>query len=1095
MKMKRTQRMKITALLLTLVLLLCNFPIPIFSVESGAESAKDSTIPAQTVADSVMENPDAEQDTEGEIFEIVSRREKNVKHFRMPDGTVQAVVYGTAVHRKDTDGVWQDINNNLSANVSKVKNAYATDDLRLIFAKQYLPNEQLFVLNEDGYSVAMKLEGSPLSTQTGLLTKGAASVTTVTNAPTREANATYRTIEEAQTVRNASTITYTNVRANTDLEYVLTGDSVKENIIVKQAGASYTYDFALTLSGLTATLRADGSVQLSDADTGTEQYVIPAPYMYDANGNYSWDVSYTLTQTGEGVYRLKVIADPDWINAEGRAFPVTVDPTIKREVLYDTYVDFYHPDTNYGGVENIILGEHTVVYIRAVMPSLPENATFSWAKLFLYYHYYDYVTSGSLTAGVYRMIYPWAEYGLTWNVANQNANMGLDTVCLDTVDLAPSSNPNLAAAFDVTETVGDWLAGEGNYGFGIRYLAGTNGSVILTSFESSETNHPFLHISYRENSFVPNGVYKIINAETGRYLDVMYGGHTAGTTVHQWSGTNTDGNRSQLFKITYMGTSSTFYLQNYYSVRSLLNCGVGLATHPEDASDGNVLNKRVIVDSVPTNDLMQNFSSRNEWSFVYNPIENAYTIQNGSEIYPQYLTAAADNNDGASVYTSDSVVDYSYWILVPYTGAEINGIVTDSYPTTMITGQDFDFNAYMYSSVVGRNGPIVYGVANEDYSDSDKATIDASTGEVTMYSPGLVRISVTFDGAPYIWYYNITVEQSMVGTYYFKNILSDIYITPHTGATTSFSNYARLYEFENQRGQEWQILYASEGYYNIKNLSNGLYLTSPNSAYDEEEITSEEMITSDEIDRQLWKFIRQGNGSYQIKAKNRSTYVLSAQDSSPNNDDCLIQTDPTNGSQTHWRLYRSQNGTEAFLLGIYDSDTRHDHQSALLNIQNELFQLNYQDINRQFVSTIDVATMQTYLEQCRIFVYRGHGGSYSNGTKLILGGNQELRAEDIYDFETSTPLIDLSNCDVALFIGCETANHDSQSLLYAAILAGADYAVGFTTTIYCDDANEWTEAFFSYYAQGYSVKSACDRVKADMNGGGASGSCEYLPKI
>ena len=1094
MKMKRTQRMKITALLLTLVLLLCNFPIPIFSVESGAESAKDSTIPAQTVADSVMENPDAEQDTEGEIFEIVSRREKNVKHFRMPDGTVQAVVYGTAVHRKDTDGVWQDINNNLSANVSKVKNAYATDDLRLIFAKQYLPNEQLFVLNEDGYSVAMKLEGSPLSTQTGLLTKGAASVTTVTNAPTREANATYRTIEEAQTVRNASTITYTNVRANTDLEYVLTGDSVKENIIVKQAGASYTYDFALTLSGLTATLRADGSVQLSDADTGTEQYVIPAPYMYDANGNYSWDVSYTLTQTGEGAYRLKVIADPDWINAEGRAFPVTVDPTIKREVLYDTYVDFYHPDTNYGGVENIILGEHTVVYIRAVMPSLPENATFSWAKLFLYYHYYDYVTSGSLTAGVYRMIYPWAEYGLTWNVANQNANMGLDTVCLDTAELTPHSNPNLAAAFDVTALVGNWLAGETNYGLGVKYLSGTNGSVFLNSYESSTNNCPFFQISYSEPA-IAGGVYKIKSNYNGLYLDVANGGIAAGTAVVQWPGTDTDNKRNQLFKIAHVGTDSTSTQQNYYSIRSMMNSATGLDICPEDTQYPVPTNQRIIVNSVPTSDQMHQYSSTNKWYLIYDKDRNAYTICNGPQAQTRYLSVLGSSTHGAQISTTNTLDASCYWTLIPYTGAEINGIITDPYSTTMITGETFDFNAYMYSSVVGRNGPVYYSVLNEDYSPSNKATIDSTTGVVTMHSPGLVRIGVSFSGVLTVWCYNITVEPSMEGTYYFKNILSDIYITPHTGATTSFSNFARLYEFENQRGQEWQILYASEGYYNIKNLSNGLYLTSPDSAYDEEEITSEEMITSNEIDRQLWKFIRQGNGSYQIKAKNRSTYVLSAQDSSPNNDDCLIQTDPTNGSQTHWRLYRSQNGTEAFLLGIYDSDTRHDHQSALLNIQNELFQLNYQDINRQFVSTIDVATMQTYLEQCRIFVYRGHGGSYSNGTKLILGGNQELRAEDIYDFETSTPLIDLSNCDVALFIGCETANHDSQSLLYAAILAGADYAVGFTTTIYCDDANEWTEAFFSYYAQGYSVKSACDRVKADMNGGGASGSCEYLPKI
>lgn len=868
MKMKRTKRMKITALLLTLVLLLCNFPIPIFSVESGAQGAKDSTIPAQTVADSVMENPDAEQDTEGKIFEIVSRREKNVKHFRMPDGTVRAVVYGASVHRKDANGAWQDINNNLSANVSKVKNAYATDDLRLIFAKQYLPNEQLFVLNEDGYSVAMKLMGSPLSTQTGLLTQGATSVTTVTNAPTREANATYRTIEEAQTVRNASTITYTNVRANTDLEYVLTGDSVKENIVVKQAGGSYTYDFALTLSGLTATLRADGSVQLSDAETETEQYVIPAPYMYDANGNYSWDVSYTLTQTGEGTYRLTVIADPDWINAEGRAFPVTVDPTIKREVLYDTYVDFYHPDTNYGGVENIILGEHTVVYIRAVMPSLPENATFSWAKLFLYYHYYDYVTSGSLTAGVYRMIYPWAEYGLTWNVANQNANMGLDTVCLDTAELTPHSNPNLAAAFDVTALVGNWLAGETNYGLGVKYLSGTNGSVFLNSYESSTNNCPFFQISYSEPA-IAGGVYKIKSNYNGLYLDVANGGIAPGTAVVQWPGTDTDNKQNQLFKIAHIGTDSTSTQQNYYSIRSMMNSATGVDICPEDTQYPVPTNQRIIVNSVPTSDQMHQYSSTNKWYLIYDKDRNAYTICNGPQAQTRYLSVLGSSTHGAQISTTNTLDASCYWTLIPYTGAEINDVVIDAFPRRMVESQSFDFNAYMYSSVVGRNGPIVYGVANEDYSPSNKATIDASTGVVTMHSAGLVRISVTFDGSPYIWYYNIIVEPLLNGTYFFKNDEYGKYMQINNNANVSdVGAFFELWDFDGDDDQRWTVTYVGDGYYMITSVASGLAVTAPSE--EDQNFTQTAYVGAM---TQQFQITETGSGTYNIIPRSSSYYL------------------------------------------------------------------------------------------------------------------------------------------------------------------------------------------------------------------------------
>ena len=56
---------------------------------------------------------DSQEHTEdeviGEIVEITSLREENVKHFRLADGTYEAVVYTHPVHRKDENGVWQDI--------------------------------------------------------------------------------------------------------------------------------------------------------------------------------------------------------------------------------------------------------------------------------------------------------------------------------------------------------------------------------------------------------------------------------------------------------------------------------------------------------------------------------------------------------------------------------------------------------------------------------------------------------------------------------------------------------------------------------------------------------------------------------------------------------------------------------------------------------------------------------------------------------------------------------------------------------------------------------------------------------------------------
>ena len=53
-----------------------------------------------------------------------------------------------------------------------------------------------------------------------------------------------------------------------------------------------------------------------------------------------------------------------------------------------------------------------------------------------------------------------------------------------------------------------------------------------------------------------------------------------------------------------------------------------------------------------------------------------------------------------------------------------------------------------------------------------------------------------------------------------------------------------------------------------------------------------------------------------------------------------------------------------------------------------------------------------------------------------------------------------------LFIACQTANHDSKSLLHAATLAGVECAVGFTVDINAGKADTWNESFFKHMREG-----------------------------
>ncbi len=120
---------------------------------------------------------------------------------------------------------------------------------------------------------------------------------------------------------------YENAETQTDIEYCLHGNGVKENIIVKEKSDEYRYVFALDTKGLQMRLSEDNTQIELYSDEKTE-FVIPAPYMFDSNGATSDEVFYELDPTSADGYAFAVVANAEWINADERALPVTIDPQI-----------------------------------------------------------------------------------------------------------------------------------------------------------------------------------------------------------------------------------------------------------------------------------------------------------------------------------------------------------------------------------------------------------------------------------------------------------------------------------------------------------------------------------------------------------------------------------------------------------------------------------------------------------------------------------------------------------------------------------------------------------------------------------------------
>ena len=140
---------KLTCMILSFLLIVCVVPtITVWAedvsaaVQAGAVSETTATpVPevepaAPTTGNAILSaegvlSTDAISTT-STVTEVTSLREESIKHFKLPGGTYQAVIYADAVHRKDAGGQWQNIDNRLYLSQDSKSNteAYRTTDGR-----------------------------------------------------------------------------------------------------------------------------------------------------------------------------------------------------------------------------------------------------------------------------------------------------------------------------------------------------------------------------------------------------------------------------------------------------------------------------------------------------------------------------------------------------------------------------------------------------------------------------------------------------------------------------------------------------------------------------------------------------------------------------------------------------------------------------------------------------------------------------------------------------------------------------------------------------------------------------------------------------
>ena len=532
------------------------------SIETVENMETADTTPYETVAYVVGEDE--------------SLRKENEKHFRMSDGSYIAAVYPEAVHYLD-NGEWEEIDNTLVQTEGGYRNA--SNDFTVMFSSDNSSTE-LYTITYGEHSVAMYYR--PYSSgNTSLYALRPADTKHITVHETDEncevfnVNSTADSVKEyrennpgateeqisevvkAQNDENRrqrdyalqpknldSSLEFADILGNVDIEYAVTPSSVKENIILESASDGNVFEFILE-TDLAAVLNDDGTLDLMDDEELI--FTMPAPYMYDANGEVSYDVQYSVSSVSSGIL-LTVTADDEWLDSEDRAFPVTIDPTVSSgktdssdwNIITDYISDNDLSTSNQGGAywpmgcdadEGNFYAYMKVNYL----PDIPYNCKYTSASISMYMYSDGFVANGAATFNVMvqEALSSWkTQFG---SAATTNSNPIIDYYKLT------SSHQGKRVSFDITNAAVNWYNDGTNNGLVFTSKL-TNGNAMTSSDgacaifkgyvnNSTETEYmPFFCVSYR-NYIGVEGYLSYHEVDAGRAGHAYISDYTGNLTI------------------------------------------------------------------------------------------------------------------------------------------------------------------------------------------------------------------------------------------------------------------------------------------------------------------------------------------------------------------------------------------------------------------------------------------------------------------------------------------------------------------------------------------------------------------------------------
>ena len=259
-------------------------------------------------------------------------------------------------------------------------------------------------------------------------------------------------------------IRYNNVYPNIDIQYTLRGDTVKEDIILLEPSYQNTFSYKVRTSGLKAA-QSGKNIIFYKTSRKSPVFLLEAPYMIDAAGEVSTDLSMKLGHGSNGNYEVSVVADKKWLKAEERQYPVRIDPATavpSNEFIFamaskgqpnamfnwdgDAYVGYVDSSLK-DCRQYVAFNENDCESITSMLQDV--NAVCSSATFTV-----TAKTNNSNNANVFTLGTPtasWDAHKINWNAAPPFTETGVK-------QSAPGEN--MAMDFDITATMNSWITGK-----------------------------------------------------------------------------------------------------------------------------------------------------------------------------------------------------------------------------------------------------------------------------------------------------------------------------------------------------------------------------------------------------------------------------------------------------------------------------------------------------------------------------------------------------------------------------------------------------------------------------------------------------------